>query len=418
MRPLVVAVHARTGMTALNVVTAALDADPRTAGTEVVFAPKPDAVGAAVASGQAAGRPVLVAWSFYSGDAPWAEAELRRARALAPGARHVAGGVHATAEPEATLRAGFDLVVRGEGESTFVELVAALGERRSLSEIPGTASLLDGVYRATGSAPRRPLDDFPAFNLRYGKWNPIEITRGCIYACAFCQTPFAFKARFRHRSVENVRRHVRAMVEQGARYARFVTPTALSYGASGEAPDLGQVEALLAAVRAELPAGGKLYFGSFPSEVRPEHVTPEALAILKRFVDNDNLVIGGQSGSERVLAAAHRGHGVAEVERAVRYAAEAGFRPDVDFLFGLPGESGDERRASLAFAERLIGLGARVHNHAFMPLPGTPLSRARPEPLEPDVVSAMNRLESSGALYGQWRRQLLDARELVKRRGG
>ena len=31
----------------------------------------------------------------------------------------------------------------------------------------------------------------------------LEITRGCVYACSFCQTPFMFKARFRHRSVGN-----------------------------------------------------------------------------------------------------------------------------------------------------------------------------------------------------------------------
>lgn len=413
------AVHVRSGIIALNVVTAALDADARTAGTEVVFASKLQAAAHAIAGARAAGRPVIVAWSFYSGDAPRAERELGQLRELVQDDQvlHVAGGVHATAEPEATLRAGFDRVARGEGEVTFVELVAAAAAGRAADDVEGTARLVGGQYRAFGSAPRRPLDDFPAFNARYGKWNPLEITRGCIYACSFCQTPFAFKARFRHRSVENVRRHVREMVAQGARYARFITPTALSYGASGEEPELEQVEALLAAVRAELPPGGKLYFGSFPSEVRPEHVTPAALRILERWVDNGNLVIGGQSGSERVLEASHRGHGVAEVERAVRYAVEAGFRPDVDFLFGLPGESGDERRASLAFAEKLVSLGARVHNHAFMPLPGTPLARAVPEPLEPDVLGAMNRLESSGALYGQWRRQLVDAQALVRRRG-
>ena len=48
-----------------------------------------------------------------------------------------------------------------------------------------------------------------------------------------------------------------------------------------------------AAIRAALPAGGKLYFGTFPSELRPEHVTPEAMAVLARWVDNRHIVPQG-----------------------------------------------------------------------------------------------------------------------------
>lgn len=417
-RVVVIAFHVRSGITALNVVTAALDVDARTAGTDVVFATDVGAVVTAARAARAEGRAALVAFSFYSLDAPWALEQLAVLRGTLAGAgvRFVVGGVHASTETDSMLHAGFDWVVRGEGEATFIECVAALAEGASERDLPGTSRLAASGRVDFGASPRRPLDDFPPLNLRYGKWNPIEITRGCIYACSFCATPFAFKARFRHRSVENVRHFVRETVAQGAHYCRFISPTALSYGTDGETPDLIQVEALLHAVRAELPPGGKLYFGTFPSEVRPEHVTPEALAILRRYVDNQSLVIGGQSGSDRVLDRTHRGHRAADVERAVDVAIAAGFRPDVDFLFGTPGEDLDDRRASLALAERLVERGARVHNHAFLPLPGTPLGKTEPEPLEPEVIDAMHRLQARGALYGQWRRQLTDARALVAAR--
>ena len=52
---------------------------------------------------------MLVLWSFYSPDAAALAAELARIRMMADGADvlHVAGGVHATAEPMQTLeRAG------------------------------------------------------------------------------------------------------------------------------------------------------------------------------------------------------------------------------------------------------------------------------------------------------------------------
>src|SRR5262249_14887772 len=154
----------------------------------------------------------------------------------------------------------------------------------------------------------------------------------------------------------------------------------------------------------------------FPSECRPEHVTREALAVLARWVDNDVLVIGGQSGSDRVLEATRRGHTTDDVVRAVENAIAMGFRPDGDFLFGLPGETRADRAPSIALAERIVGMGARVHTHASLPLPGTPLRDAVPEPIEDDVRAAVERLEGRGAAYGQWRKQVVAAADLVRRR--
>lgn len=398
----VIAHGVRSGIAALNVVTGALDTDPRTRDVPLVFAHGRAEVARAIAG---AANPI-VAWSFYSPDAQRTAADLQWLRAHAPPALHVAGGVHASAETAATLAMGFDLVIAGEGEAPFVELVAAIAGGRDPRGGIGTHWLdAGGDHQHGPPAPRRPLDDFPACNLKHGRWNALEITRGCIYACSFCQTPFMFKARFRHRSVANVRDHVRELVAGGLRYVRYVTPTSLSYGSPDTSVNLAAVAELLAAVRAELPPGGKQYFGTFPSEVRPEHVSPEALALIARYADNRSLVIGGQSGSERLLAATHRGHDVAAIERAVALSVEAGFRPDVDFLFGLPDETPLDRALTIALAERITARGARVHSHAFMPLPGTPLARATATPIAPELTSLLTRLESRGQAYGQWRDQ-------------
>lgn len=408
----VVAHSARSGIAALNVVTAALETDARTRDVPVVFAKsRAELVDAIQRSPRA-----LVAHSFYSTDARRAGEELTWLRSNAGPALHVAGGVHATAEPAATLAMGFDMVISGEGEHAFVELVARVAAGEDPRGGPGTCWFAGGTLQRGPAAPRRPLDEFPAAHLREGRWNPLEITRGCVYACSFCQTPFMFKARFRHRSAGNVREHVRAMVAGGLRYVRYVSPTSLSYGSDDTTVNLAAVEELLAGVRADLPAGGKQYFGTFPSEVRPEHVSPNALALIKRYADNRSLVIGGQSGSERLLAATHRGHDVASIERAVALTVEAGMRPDVDFLFGLPGETDEDRAATIALAERITARGARVHSHAFMPLPGTPLAGAQPSQITDDLASSVARLESKGAAYGQWRQQAQVASELVELR--
>ncbi len=415
-RPIIVAMHARSGVVALNVVTAALDADARTAGLDVRFVKDADAMVGELRDAAAAGRRAVALWSFYSPDFEAAAADLRRVKAAGVEALHVAGGVHATAEPLATLRAGFDLVAIGEGETTIVAIVDAVLRGDDPRRLRGTAHLDGGRLVSHGPGERAPLDAFPPFNARYRKWNAIEITRGCVYACSFCQTPYMFKARFRHRSIADVRSHIDRMREQGSRFVRFLTPTSLSYGSEDTTANLDAVDALLASVREGAGPNAKIYFGTFPSEIRPEHVTPRALEILARWVDNRTLVIGGQSGSDRILEQTRRGHTVEDVIRAVRLSVEAGFRPDVDFILGLPGEEESDRILSMQLAEKLVAMGARIHSHAFMPLPGTPLRDAVPSPIEPETMLAMARLESKGNAYGQWRRQLVTAESLVRAR--
>jgi B12-binding domain/radical SAM domain protein len=384
---------------------------------DVVFAADAQEVASLAVSASEQGRFVLVCWSFYSPDFLAAAGEVAEARAITgelPDCLFLAGGPHATAEPDEVVTHGFDLAAVGEGEHTFVTLVQALQRGSAVSEVPGLATDgRNGWPRRTGPAIRHHLDAFPAFSRRFRKINPIEITRGCIYACKFCQTPFMFKARFRHRSVSSVREHVAFMRSIGLMDVRFITPTSLSYGTQDETPNLEAVEDLLAGVREELGDRGRIFFGSFPSELRPEHVTAEALRMLRRWVANDNLIVGAQSGSERVLAESGRGHDVQAAVDAVRVCMQEGFQVNVDFIFGMPGESEDEAMASIRLAEDLARAGARIHGHTFMPLPGTPWRHATPQQVSPEALAALKRLVSHGKLYGSWQKQQRTALELV-----
>ena len=372
---------------------------------EVRFGDTAESTAEHIRAARAEGARVLVLWSFYSPDAAALAAELAQIRRMAdgPGVLHVAGGVHATAEPVQTLDAGWDVAAVGEGESTLLSLVDAKGDPAGITGL--TYRDKSGQIVRSGKAKQRPLDDFPGFALKWGKFNALEITRGCIYACRFCQTPFMFSARFRHRSVGNVRWHVDQMRARGLRDVRFITPTAMSYGSQTEEPNLAAVEELLAGCREGIGPGGRVFFGSFPSEIRPEHVSREALALVRRYCANTNIIVGAQSGSDRVLGAAKRGHGVEEVKRAVRLGVEAGFQINVDMIFGMPGEDRADVAASLGLARELADLGARIHAHTFMPLPGTPWRDAPPGDVDPETISEVDRLSQKGALYGHWQKQ-------------
>jgi B12-binding domain/radical SAM domain protein len=402
--PTLVLHYRRTARFALNVLLGAVESDPATRALPVVLAEGADEVATAI---RAAAGPVVVAWSFYTASFGEVAAELARVRSATAGASalHVAGGPHPSGDPVGTLRAGFDLAAIGEGEETLPALLSRVGAGEDPRAVPGLAWLEAGRLRGSGRAPAVDLEAFPPCAPRARRIGPIEITRGCAWGCRFCQTPFLFRARFRHRSLESVRRWVRFQAEIAARDVRFLTPSALSWGSPGDGCDVAAIEALLAVAREEAGPDRRLFFGSFPSELRPEHVSARALALIRRFCDNRTVIVGAQSGSDRLLAAMRRGHGTEEVRRAVAFALEAGLTPSVDFIFGLPGEVEADRAETRALMSDLAATGAKIHAHAFMPLPGTPWARAEPGRIDLDTGALLERLASAGAAHGAWKRQ-------------
>jgi radical SAM superfamily enzyme YgiQ (UPF0313 family) len=145
-------------------------------------------------------------------------------------------------------------------------------------------------------------------------------------------------------------------------------------------------------------------------------VTAEALGVLKEYVSNERLVIGGQSGSQRMLDRLRRGHSVDDIRAACDTAIAAGFKPAVDLVLGFPGETADDCRLTLSLIEELAGKGSRVNMHFFMPLPGTELSEGVPVFLREHDRRFLDRLAQRGIVRGGWRRQEEFARIWVKRR--
>ncbi len=328
----------------------------------------------------------------------------------------IAGGPHPTGAPQETLRMGFDIVVRGEAEETLPDLLDAVVQKRELKEIKGIAFIEDrGEYRYTGRRGPVDINRYHPFSLRFNALGPVEITRGCPYLCRFCQTPYLFGTRPRHRDIDIICRYVNALRKRGKRDIRFITPNAFGYGSvDGRSLNPVSVEELLKEVRRTVGPEGRIFFGSFPSEVRPEHVTEETIHLLLRYADNTNLVIGAQTGSQRLLDHCHRGHTVEDVYRAVEITRRAGLTPNVDFIFGLPGETEEDIRQTILVITDLIKMGARIHAHTFMPLPQTPFGKSKGGRVHPSLKDLINRYLSRGVIYGNWLKQEEMARVLNK----
>ena len=403
-----------TGRYAMNVLAGALVANPATRDISILFPDTFSRLRDTIRDAAQKRRKTLVCWSFFSAGFGKAGEELASLRHTTGDGdvRHIAGGVHATAEPLQTLQAGFDYVACGEGEQIIVDLVTAFQRNQALDRIRGLNYLRNGTLSRNGRGETIVLDNHPPHCARYKKYGPMEITRGCIYACKFCQTPFVNKARFRHRSIGNIAKHVRTMHDNGLRDYRFLTPTSLSYGSPDESVNLPAIEELLGTVRGIIGPDKRIFYGTFPSEVRPEHISRQALAILKKYVHNDNLIIGGQSGSQHMLDITRRGHSVEVIEQAVRYCIEYGFKPNVDFIFGMPGESEEDAELTRMLTRKLVKLGARIHSHTFMPLPGTPLQHTAAGKVDKLTQAHLENLTAEGLAYGKWKEQIKIAEQL------
>jgi B12-binding domain/radical SAM domain protein len=327
----------------------------------------------------------IMLYSFASPQAPQVFREVSSARTDSV---FIAGGPHPSGRPEETLEY-FDYVVIGEGEETLPELVKVITEGGDVSAVRGIAFKDNGNVVFTPKRGEVDLDRHPPF--KPPLFGPIEITRGCPWGCAYCQTPRLFGHHMRHRSVEAICKYDKYYEDK-----RLVSPNAFAYGSDGITPDEEAVERLLRSL------SGNIYFGTFPSEVRPEFVTPKMLELVNAYCANRELHLGGQSGSDRMLRAIHRGHTAAQVLTAVGLTHDAGLTPVVDFIFGLPGELEEDQRLTVECIKSIIKEGGKVRAHYFMPLPGTELASAGPEKLSPEIEKLLGKLALGKKLIGSW----------------
>ncbi|MDD5440438.1 MAG: radical SAM protein, partial [Candidatus Omnitrophica bacterium] len=126
----------------------------------------------------------------------------------------VLGGIHPTVLPEEALRHdAVDVVVRGEGEETFEELIGRVAAGRDYGDIKGISVRKNGRIAHN---PDRPLianlDDIGAFpyhlfkkNIdRYHSFSALLTSRGCPYGCTFCSSRNISGRTYRYHSIERV----------------------------------------------------------------------------------------------------------------------------------------------------------------------------------------------------------------------
>ena len=302
--------------------------------------------------------PALVGFSCYS----WNIRSVEKVLAKLPNLEErlvVLGGIEVTPDPAGYMKANpvVDLVVFGEGEVTFREILDRLKEgvdRFGPATMEGLQGVCwrdgRGVRRNTARPPIADLDTVPSPYLT-GAYGDIlkgqdrvmvETTRGCPYTCTFCFEPRGF-ARVRSFGLERSKAEVEFIVKSGVKEVVF-----LDTNFNMDRPRAIEMWKFLD----ELGGGVRYAF-----ELRGELLDAEqarALSALDYFAE-----IGLQSIHKKSLDAVKRWYEPDRFANGVAGLLDAGiYRPcahsghggvSVDLMMGLPHETVEHLLASFDF---------------------------------------------------------------------
>lgn len=205
-----------------------------------------------------------------------------------------------------------------------------------------------------------------------------------------------------HRSTENILKYCEILLKNNLTDLRFVSPNAFSYGSeNGIKLNFSKLENLLYSLYKLTHKKGRIFFGSFPSEVRPEFVNNDTLGLIKKYCSNKKIIIGAQSGSDFILKKLNRKHTIKNVLNAVEIAKKHQIKTDIDIISGFPFETKKDVLDTIKFCEKLINEGCRIHFHKFMPLPGTQFENLKSAELFPDMKNFINKWMGKGLVYGK-----------------
>ncbi|HEX7408151.1 MAG TPA: radical SAM protein [Candidatus Binatia bacterium] len=325
------------------------------------------------------------------------------------------GGVHPSLMPRQTLAHPYaDIVVVGEGEATFPELIKALESGTPLSQVAGiwykdgsgnpptphgigqvessglptlgaddgqgavrTAADARNRFRWTGERPFVNLDDQPPlayhliqidhyrrrlFGIDHLSFNS---SRGCTFRCSFCWDPVMHKRKWRAMQPETVLDHLKRIIRDYNIRGFLFTDDHFFI-------DMERAHAILEAiVRADLDISiSKL-------QIRADTICRMDRDFLDLLVRAKvkRLTVGVESGSQRLLDLLQKDLTVEKVIEANRKLIPYPIVPIYLFMMGLPTETPDEFAQSVRLAVQLTDENPRAVKtfNIYTPYPGTPL---------------------------------------------
>jgi anaerobic magnesium-protoporphyrin IX monomethyl ester cyclase len=270
------------------------------------------------------------------------------------------------------INEGADFVLLGEAEHTLLELVEALEEgKKDFSTIKGLAFKRgDEIIKTSKRDVIKDLDSLPLpawdiinlepykklwlQNAGYFSMN-VATTRGCPFKCNWCAKPI-YGNRYNSRSPQNVIKELKLLKEQYQYdHIWFCDDIfGLKPGWVNEFAELGDKEGL------------KL---RFKIQSRADLLVQENYVHALAKAGCENVWMGAESGSQKILDAMDKGTQVEQIYKAVELLRLYKIKPAFFIQFGYPGETKDDIRLTVKMINQL--LPSEIGISVSYPLPGT-----------------------------------------------
>lgn len=290
------------------------------------------------------------------------------------------GGVHASLLPAQTVAHPWvDYVIEGEGEETLSELAQSLSDGLRPLNLRGVWVMENGVPRSGGVRPLVDVNALPETpyhlveveryicNGRYGRFLTLYSSRGCPQRCTFCYNHSFNRGRWRAFSAQRVLEEIVRLT------ASHPSLGHIQFWDDNFFAHLGRAREIASGItRLEHRLTWSVLGAHVRDLIRMDDDYLEDL----RVSGFKEVVIGIESGSQRVLDGIRKNFLIEELITVNRRLAFYGIRPTYSFLSGLPGETDDDIRKTVDVMFRL-----KKDNRAilfgtvkpFVPYPGTEL---------------------------------------------
>jgi len=287
----------------------------------------------------------------------------------------VLGGHLASPEPEYFLKKmKADLVMIGEGEETWVELLQVLGAGGKLSSVKGVAYIENGRCVTT---PRRPLIEnidkipFPAWDLfpmdHYAmlrlpniknseRCMPVLSGRGCTFKCNFC---YRLDKGFRPRSAESIKEEIE-ILKKNYNIAYIAFSDELLMSSEQRTTELCE-SFIKARLNIKWDCNGRLNYAK-----------PDVLKLMKEagcvFIN-----YGIESVDDTALKNMNKALTVKQITKGIENTLEAGISPGLNIIFGNIGETRETLKKDVEFLLKYDDHAQMRTIRPVTPYPGSPL---------------------------------------------
>jgi len=281
---------------------------------------------------------------------------VKKIRELNADATIVLGGAHPTILPEDTLKKcdDIDIIVKGEGETTILEIADSVEYDRHFSNIRGIFYRLNNTTQ--DNPPRELITDleslpFLAYHLLplkkykfhppHGRKRPhmaMLTSRGCPYHCTFCSKS-VFGSVLRYQSPKRIVNEIEYLHE------RFNVKEIAFYDDIFTLKKDRVYEFIRELKERDLDI-------AWTCEARVNLVTPDLLEAMQKS-GCYMVSYGIESGNQQILNSLNKNITIHQVEEAIETTHRSGIESVGYFIIGSPGETPATIRETIEFAKKL-----------------------------------------------------------------